>query len=63
MDALQGEIDELDIYRYFVSYFQLTLSQFLDLLPKLFLVALSHIPIFLLFYVQKPWLKCCVVLF
>jgi hypothetical protein len=49
MDALQGETDELDIYRYFQNYVQLTLSHLLDLLPKLLLVALSHIRVFFIF--------------
>jgi hypothetical protein len=57
MDALQGETDELDIYRYFPNYAHLNLNHLLKLIPKLLLVAFSHIPnvkvTSLFFYVEN----------
>jgi len=43
MDALQGET-AIDIYRYFTNYAHLNLNHLLKLIPKLLLVAFSHIP-------------------
>jgi hypothetical protein len=43
MDALQGET-AIDIYRCFPNYAHLNLNHLLKLIPKLLLVAFSHIP-------------------